>query len=174
MAIVLELARCPRSIGGPDGRRLNGGEILRIWAMNLGEEFLRTDSSAGAMARRSWLGCLLVVTRLVGFHGGRVGGAGWMSRRPYLQAPASSVHATGLSRRKKSAHGISGKKTYFSGLGLPKRSSLHQLPLATVRWRSKLSVYRRGRQRIQMLYIPSIFCLTPGSSVTHDISHHKS
>lgn len=56
-----------------------------------------------------------------------------MSRRPYLQAPTSSVHATGLSRRKKSAHGISGKKIYFSGLGLPKRSSLHQLPLATVR-----------------------------------------
>lgn len=75
MAIVLELARCPRSIGGPDGRRLDGGEILRIWAMNLGEEFLRTDSSAGAMARRSWLGCLQVVTRLVEFHGGRVGGA---------------------------------------------------------------------------------------------------
>lgn len=100
-----------------------------------------------------------------------------MSRRPYLQAPTSSVHATGLSRRKKSAHGISGKKIYFSGLGLPKRSSFHQLPLATVRcwvWRSKLSVYRRGRQRIKMLYIPSIFCLTPGSSVTQDISHHKS
>lgn len=86
MAIVLELARCPRSIGGPDGGRLDGGEILRIWAMNLGEEFLWTDSSAGAMARRSWLGCLLVVTRLVSSMGAGWEELGWMSRRPYLQS----------------------------------------------------------------------------------------
>lgn len=40
--------------GGGGGGRLGGGEILRMWATNLGEQLLRTDSSAGELGL--WLG----------------------------------------------------------------------------------------------------------------------
>lgn len=84
------------------------------------------------MARRSWLAFQLLRV-LWSFMGAGQEEVGSMSRTAHVRAPTSSMHATGLSRRKKSAHGISGKKIYFSGLKLPKWPSFHELPLATIK-----------------------------------------
>lgn len=60
----------------------------------------------------------------------------------------------------------------FSGLELPKWPSFRQLPLATVRWvwRSNLFCVQKRPSANQNARHPSFLCLTPGSSVTRDIS----
>lgn len=78
--------------GGAGGRRLDGGEILRMWATNLGEQFLRTDSSAGELGL--WLGAAgCVVVWLLRVLWSSMGAGqeelGVMFRRPYVRAPMS-------------------------------------------------------------------------------------
>lgn len=90
----------------------------------------------GAMARRRWLRCRLVVTRPVEFHGGRAGGA--RGDVPEAVCASSNVgRCTQLAcqdGRNPLTESVASLNMSFSGLELPKWPSLRQLPLATVRW----------------------------------------
>lgn len=149
-----------------------------IWATNLGEQFLRTDSLAGAMARRSWLRYRLVVTRPVEFHGGRTGG-------PRAGVPEAACASSNVGRctqlacedgRNPLTESVASLNMSFSGLELPKWPSLriatrHSKMVGVAK--QAFCVQKRPSAN-QNARHPSIFCLTPGSSVTRDISHHKS